>query len=258
MNDSSPAGARRGLRGLTIAVGIGVLVLLGLGTWQAQRLVWKNDLIETIESRTAEAPMAAPGPAAWPTLDFETADYRPVIVRGTFRHDQEAHVYANLPDPHGPLGGPGYFIMTPFETTDGWWVIVNRGFVPEHLKDPATRVESQIDGLSTVTGLLRRPQGTNAFTPADNVEANLWFTRDPAAIAAAHGLPAENVAPYYIDAAFDPRLPGGVPQGGETEVTFPNNHLQYAITWYGLAVALVVIYVAVLRQRRTAVTRGVS
>lgn len=252
MTDRTSAAPGRGIRGLTIAAVIGFVILCALGTWQVERLAWKNDLIETIETRTAEPAIAAPGPDAWPALDFATSDYRPITVTGTFRNDQEAHVYGNLADPHGPLGGPGYFILTPFETVDGWWVIVNRGFVPEDLKEPETRLEGQIEGVTTVTGLLRQPQGTNAFTPANDVEVNLWFTRDPAAIAAARGLPAANVASYYIDAAFDPSLPNGVPQGGETEVTFSNNHLQYAITWYGLAVALVVIYVVMVRQRRKA------
>jgi surfeit locus 1 family protein len=241
---------RRSLRGLTIAAVIGLLILCGLGTWQVERLAWKTDLIATVEARTALPPIAAPGPDAWPELDFATADYLPVTLSGTFQNVAEAHVFANLAEPHGPLGGAGYFILTPFLTDAGFWVIVNRGFVPEELKEPVTRASGQIEGETTITGLLREPQGTNAFTPANETDANVWFTRDPAAIGAARGIPAGQLAPYYVDAAFDPSLPEGVPQGGETEVTFTNNHLQYALTWYGLALALVVMYVAVVRQRR--------
>ncbi len=235
-------------------VTIAFVILCGLGVWQLQRLAWKTDLIATVESRTELAPIAPPGPSAWAGLDFEMVDYLPVRLTGAFRHDLEAHVYTTLTQPAGPLGGQGYFVMTPFETADGWWVIVNRGFVPTERKDPATRAEGQIEGPTEVVGLLRQPQGRNAFTPPDDTEANIWFTRDPVAIAGAAGLPAVLAAPYYVDARFDPDLPGGLPQGGETVVSFSNNHLQYVITWFGLAIALLGVFFAWLRgtRRRTA------
>jgi surfeit locus 1 family protein len=222
------------------------VILCGLGTWQVQRLGWKEDLIARVESRTTLPTEPAPGPETWPGIEYDELDYRPVSVVGTFRNDLEIFVYAALSEPKGPVGGQGYFVLTPFETEDGWTVIVNRGFVPEENKDPSTRLAGQIAGTVEVDGLLRRPQGRNAFTPADDVEANIWFTRDPQAIGEALAL-GPGLAPYYIDAFFDPGLPGGLPQGGETELSFPNNHLQYAITWYGLALALAVIFVARMR-----------
>jgi surfeit locus 1 family protein len=233
-------GERRGL--LTVLAIVGFIILCGLGIWQVQRLGWKTDLIATVETRTHLAPEPAPGPDAWPTLDLGDADYLPVTVAGTFDNSHEADVYVALTEPNGPIGGQGYFVMVPFETDDGWYVIVNRGFVPEENKDPATRLEGQIEGRTEVSGLLRRPQGRNWFTPANDVEADIWFTRDPAAIGEAFGIPADRLAPYYIDAFYDPDLPGGLPQGGETTVSFPNNHLQYAITWFGLAAVLAVMY----------------
>jgi surfeit locus 1 family protein len=172
-----------------------------------------------------------------------------VTVAGTFRHDLEVHVYAALADPNGPIGGQGFFVLTPLETEAGWTVIVNRGFVPEARKEAAIRAEGQIEGRVEVAGLLRPPQGRNAFTPADDPDDNIWFTRDPAAIGEELGL-SSNLAPYYIDAFLDPDLPGGLPQGGETELVFSNNHLQYAITWYGLALALAVIVALRLRAGR--------
>ncbi|MCC6735617.1 MAG: SURF1 family protein [Bauldia sp.] len=242
---------KRRLAPLLISATIAFVILCVLGTWQVQRLVWKNDLIATVETRIGLVPVQAPAPAAWPALDFDEADYTPVAVSGTFRHDQEVHVFASLDDPHGPVGGFGYFVLTPLETADGWTVIVNRGFVPTDRADPATRPEGQTPGVVTVTGLLRQPQGSNAFTPANDVEGNVWYTRDPVAIGAELGLPAETLAPYYIDAAYDPSLPGGLPQGGETTVSFINNHLQYAVTWYGIAIALVVIVVVMIRRKPT-------
>ncbi len=230
-----------------IATLIGVIILCGLGTWQLQRLAWKEDLIARVETRTHLPPVAAPGPQAWPGLDLDAADYLPVTVKGRYDNDREVHVFAALTESHGPLGGQGYFVMVPFVTDAGWTVIVNRGFVPEAFKDPATRAEGRIDGETEVTGLLRPPQGRNWFTPADDTARNMWFTRDPATIGAFLQVPPASLAPYTIDARYDPALPGGLPQGGETTVTFPNNHLQYVITWFGLAAALIGVFAAFAR-----------
>lgn len=254
---AGPAAApRRRLAILAAGALVGTVILCGLGVWQVQRLAWKEDLIARVETRTVLPPVPAPGPSDWPTLDLDDADYTPVALSGTFAHADEAHAYVALSEPRGPAGGVGYFVLTPLQTTDGWWVIVNRGFVPQDRKDPATRPEGQIEGAVEVTGLLRPPQGRNAFTPADDPEENLWFTRDPAAIAGAAGLPADRVAPYYIDAAFDPDLPGGLPQGGETTLSFSNNHLQYAVTWFGLAAALVAMFLAYARTLLRGASRG--
>ena len=256
MAETAQGNPRRRLAILLPLVTIAFVIRGGLGVWQLQRLAWKNDLIATVESRTALAPVAAPGPSEWPGIDFDAVDYLPVTLAGAFRNDLEAHVYTTLTQPAGPVGGQGYFVMTPFETAGGWWVIVNRGFVPAERKDPATRAEGQIEGPTEVVGLLRQPQGRNAFTPADDIADNMWFTRDPAAIAAAAGLPATLTAPYYLDARFDPDLPGGLPQGGETVVSFPNNHLQYVITWFGLAFALLGVFFAWLRSTRRKAASG--
>ncbi len=230
------------------AAAIGFAILCGLGVWQLQRLAGKTELIGQVETRIALPPIAAPGPGDWPALDFGDADYLPVVLQGAFRHDAEAHVFVSLTAPHGPLGGSGYFVLTPLLTAEGWWVIVNRGFVPEDGKDPATRSEGQREGPVEIVGLLRRPQGRNAFTPADDIAGNVWFTRDPASVGAAFGIPAVALAPYYVDAAYDAAAPGGLPQGGETTITFANNHLQYALTWFGLALCLAAVAIARMRS----------
>jgi surfeit locus 1 family protein len=101
----------------------------------------------------------------------------------------------------------------------------------------------------TVTGLVRPAEPAGTFTPKKDVARNIWFNRDAAEMAAAMGLPADRVAPYTIDAVFDPALPGGLPQGGETIVRFANNHLQYALTWFGLAAALIAVFAVWARGR---------
>ena len=243
------SGGRRGLLLPGIFALAGIAILIGLGVWQLQRLQWKEALIARVEARIDAEPVVAPGPGAWPSFDIDRYDFRPVRATGRFLHDKEVHVFAVIAEPKGPAGGVGYRVMTPLETTEGWYLIVNRGFVPEAKKDAATRVEGQVGGAVTVTGLVRPPEPKGWLTPKADVPRNIWFNRDPAEIAAHLGLPAERVAPYTVDAAFDPSLPGGLPQGGETVVSFSNNHLQYAITWFGLAAALASVFVVFARGR---------
>jgi len=232
-----------------IACLIGVAILVSLGVWQIERLGWKEALIARVESRLGAPPVAAPGPEEWPRLDLTEAEYQPVTVTGRYRNADEVHVVYTLTSPKGPQGGIGYQVYTPFTTDAGWTLFVNRGFVPRDRKDPARRPDGQIDGETTVVGLLRKPSGRSWFTPADDPAGNAWFSRDPVLFAAARSLPAASVAPYLIDARFDPALPGGLPQGGETIVSFPNNHLQYVVTWFGLAIALVGVFIAFARSR---------
>jgi surfeit locus 1 family protein len=227
-----------------IATVIVCTILVGLGIWQVERLAWKEGLIAQVAARATAAPVAAPGPMVWPGLDIEQLEYQPVTVNGKFENDKEVHVIYTLTSPKGPIGGVGYEVMTPLVTDEGWMVYVNRGFVPAANRDPKTRAESQIEGETTVTGLVRRSADRSWFMPGDDSAKNEWFSRDPSQWAAAYGLPAASVAPYIIDADYDPSLPGGIPQGGETIVDFPNNHLGYAITWFGLAACCAGVFIA--------------
>jgi len=246
------AGGPRGWRSLVVLAAVSAVafvILVGLGTWQLERRAWKEALIARVETGLAADPVAAPGPDAWPSLDLSDVEYTPVEVTGVFDHAKEIHVVHTLVEPKGPARGIGYQIFTPFRADAGWWVYVNRGFVPRENEDPATRGAGQIEGETEVAGLLCAPSRRSWFTPGDNVAGNAWFSRDPALFAAASGLPADAVAPYIIDARFDPDLPGGLPQGGETIVSFPNSHLQYALTWFGLAAVLAGVFVAFAVKR---------
>jgi surfeit locus 1 family protein len=244
--------SRQTLRGLavpTLFALVAFAILCALGVWQLERLAWKEALIARVETGLDAAPVPAPGPDAWVGSDPGVDEYQPVAVRGVFDNANEIHVVHTLVEPKGPLGGIGYMVMTPFRTDAGWWVYVNRGFVPRNHKDPASRAAGQIEGETEIVGLLRTPSRRSWFTPGDDVAGNAWFSRDPALFAAEQGLSLADVAPYLVDLRFDPDLPGGMPQGGETIVAFTNNHLQYALTWFGLAAALAAVYGAFALKR---------
>ena len=238
----------RGWRSL-VAPGLATLaalaILLGLGTWQLQRRVWKEGLIAQIEARAYGAPGGILPEPRWAAWQREADEFRKVRVTGTFLHGQEALVHGLAPASRGaPV--QGFYVFTPLRLSDGSEVMVNRGFVPTELADPAARPESQPSGEVAVTGIVRAPEDRGWFLPDDIPGRNRFFARDPRAIGAAKGL--ERLAPFYVEADATPN-PGGWPQGGQTRLELPNNHLQYALTWYGLALTLVAVFVAFARRR---------
>ena len=234
----------RTLISLLVPAAIAFAVLIALGTWQLQRKAWKEALITTLNERLAVSPEPLPAAASWPTIDRDDTEYRRVAFTATFDDSKEAFVYAAASAFRPDVSGPGYWVFTPARLEDGRVVMVNRGFVPQDLvpKDlpnPARRPGDHLDGPIAITGTLRWPDTPSWFTPRDEPAHNLWFLRDPAAIAAAKGL--RDVAPFYVEQET-PVPPGGYPQPGRLEVRLRNEHLQYVVTWYGLALVLVVIF----------------
>ena len=225
---------------------VALAILLGLGAWQLQRKAWKEGLIAGIQARAYGEPGLIVPEAEWSAWRAEQDEFRKVRVTGTFLHPLETAVYGLAPG--GQRGAPaqGYYLITPLRLESGAIVLVNRGFVPTELKDPAARPGSQLGGEATITGLVRAPEARNAFTPADDPARNLWFVRDPQAIARLHRL--ERVAPFLIDADASPQ-PGGWPRGGQTLLNLPNNHLQYAVTWFGIALTLIGVFAAFAWRR---------
>ena len=215
------------------------MALVWLGLWQLQRLAWKEALIRTVSERTVAPPVPLPPPDAWPRLKPDDYEYRRVSAEGRFDHAREVHVYRPLVTARGPVHGLGDLVLTPFHLAGGDTVMVNRGFVPTERLDPATRAAGQVDGTVTITGLMRSPQPRNSFTPNDDTVRNQWFTVDPGAVARLYGI--SDIAPFVIDQDAG-QAPGGLPQGGETVLDFPNSHLSYALTWFGLALALVGVF----------------
>ncbi len=227
-----------------VATLVGVAMLIGLGEWQLRRLAWKEALIAAVETRAHAAPVDAPAEAEWPRLDPADYEYRRVRLTGAFDGDKQVLVFRALGEPRGRYGGPGYLVMTPLKLADGATVLVDRGFVPEREKDAANNGLG--GGETTVVGLMRASETRNWFTPADDPAAGQWYTRDVAAIAKAEGL--ARTAPFSIDADAGPD-PAALPEGGETILAFPNNHLSYALTWFGMAAALVGVFAAYAASR---------
>lgn len=222
-------------------------ILIGLGAWQLQRMSWKNGIVARIEARTQAQVQPLPPPATWSGLRADDYEYRRVTLEGTFDYAREALVF------RGTAAGPGYLVLTPMRLVTGGTVIVNRGFVPLNKADPASRSASQVPGPSRVTGLMRSPETRNPFTPADDPISGRYFTRDPALIARHFSLP--DAAPFSVDADATP-VPGGLPRGGTTEVAIPNNHLSYALTWFGLAAGLFGVFAVFTWRRRYAAAPG--
>jgi surfeit locus 1 family protein len=230
---------------------------LALGTWQLQRLEWKHALIERVEQRVHAPPVAAPGPERWPDITAATDEYRHVRVTGTFLHEHSAVVQAVT------RLGSGYWLLTPLRTHDGNIVLVNRGFVtPEAaarirkglLKGTADSLPHQ--NPAEITGLLRISEPGGGFLRSNDPAADRWFSRDVAAIAASRDL--GNVAPYFIDADAATQTTGeqsggrpfDSPVGGLTVVSFPNNHMVYALTWYALALMVACAAFWFVREER--------
>jgi surfeit locus 1 family protein len=215
------------------------IVLLGLGTWQVERLFWKQRLIAERQAAVTAPPIELPRTReAARGLEFHR-----VRVIGMFRHDRELYLGATDDDGHA-----GYHVVTPLDLGDGSLVLIDRGFIPEARKAPASRAAGELTGDVTLTGLLRLPPEGKPywFLPDNSAERNYWFYVDVAAMSAAARL--QGVLPVYLDADKTAN-PGGLPLGGQTRLDLPNNHLQYAVTWYALAAALVVIYIIFIRRR---------
>lgn len=226
---------------------IGVVLLGGLGVWQLERKAWKEGLIAAISARVGAPPAEFPPEDAWSTLSPQNDEYRHVRLTGHFLIDKEVHLQANLVSSGTDDGALGYDILTPLEMPDGALVLVNRGFVPLDKKDASTRRDTEIEGETGVTGLIRFPQARPWFAPPDDAAKNIWFSRDPALIAKAYGL--ERMAPVIVD-ADEAAGKATLPRGGQTRIALPNNHLQYALTWFGLALVLVCVFTSYVVQRR--------
>lgn len=197
-------------------------VFIFLGIWQVQRRVWKHQLIATVDARLRATPAAPPPPADWPRVTADRDAYRRVTVSGHYLAGRDTFVRATT-----ELGS-GYWMMTPLET-NGFAVLVNRGFVTP---DQRVSIRTTETDPVKVTGLLRITEPKGGFLRTNDAAGDHWYSRDVAAIAAARRL--DHMAPYFIDADDSANAPGK-PVGGLTVIHFNDNHLVYALTWFGMA-----------------------
>ena len=225
----------RPLPWLTFWTLLGLIILASLGRWQLDRLNWKLETIAKVDARLDAAPI----PYARALQAYRAGDdveYLPVQVEGRFQHDQELFLYG-LHE-----GVPGLFVVTPFIAADGTPLLINRGFTPTDKKSPDMRADGQVEGLITVRGLARQPVkrtwAEKSFVPVDNQAERVWYRRDHATMGEVAGL---STAPVMIDSYGGENL-APWPKGGLTRIEFRNDHLQYAITWFGLAFGLFAVY----------------
>jgi surfeit locus 1 family protein len=236
---------RAGGTALFVVLGlVAFAILIGLGTWQVQRLHWKEGLIAMIEARVSAPPRPLAAIEAR-LADTGDVDYWPVSLSGSFHHEGERHFFATH------KGSSGYFIYTPLELDDGRLIMVNRGFVPFDRKEPASRREGQVEGRQEISGLARNlvDEKPNSLMPDNDPAKNIFYWKDLAAMSASAGVGRpDDYLPFFVDADDAPN-PGGLPVGGVTLISMPNSHLQYAVTWYGLAAALAGVLGAWLWRR---------
>jgi surfeit locus 1 family protein len=222
---------------LAVCIVGGVAVLSSLGVWQLQRLDWKLAMIERVEIGLRVEPVSIDAIQS-DLLAGKDIEYRPAFVTGEFLHDFEAHYFATFG------GEPGYFVYTPLQRSDGSALLVNRGFIPLDAKDGARRQAGQTEGQVRINGLARTnpPEKPNTFVPDNDPAQNIYYWKNISEMSA-QGLASTNprVLPFFLDADEASTAGPEAPTGGVTRVTFNNPHLQYAITWFGLAASLFIV-----------------
>jgi len=233
---------------LAVCAALAFAGFIALGTWQVERRAWKLDLIARVDQRVQAPATTAPGRTEWPTVNAANDEYRHVRLAGTFLHDKETLVQAST------KLGPGFWVLAPLRTTEGTVVLVNRGFVPPEARERQARTAPEPQGETNVAGLLRLTEPKGGFLRKNDPAGERWFSRDVQAIAAARGL--NNVAPYFVDAEAAPaQAANGTPAwpaAGLTVIAFPNSHLVYALTWYGLALMVLIAAWFVRRSENAA------
>jgi surfeit locus 1 family protein len=235
----SDAVSRRGVIVPSVTTMIIVLVLLSLGVWQLERLNDKLALIAALDERLSAEPVWLPSSERWSELSQAKDEFRHVKLLGSIEPGREAHVYASGSPLRKDVTGPGVWVFAPaYVSASDEKVVVNRGFVPDGITSPVSPYREPI----TLTGYIRFPEDAGWFTPPADVAKRLWFLRDHLDMSRALGWTTNaRVAPFYIDLE-SPVPPGGIPKPGPLQVNLKNNHLQYAITWFLLAIAVAITF----------------
>ena len=228
-------------------------LLLGLGVWQLQRRVAKHELIAALNERLAASPVALPPATEWSALTPARDEFRRVTFTATYAALPDAMVYSAGSAVREDVTGPGTWAFLPARLADGATVAVNAGFVQNTMQDRAQQdraAKRLVTGAPVkLTGYLRFPESAGALTPHEDAAKRLWFVRDHLAMARALGWGP--VAPFYIDLEA-PVPDSGIPKPGPLHVHLKDDHLQYAITWFMLAGAVVIAFGIWWRAQRRA------
>ena len=244
-------GQRHSIIGFAAFTLLMVALLVGLGLWQLQRRAEKHALIAALTERLAAAPEPLPPPSRWSGLNPARDEFRRVSFTATYASVPDVMVYSSGSAVRDDVAGPGTWAFLPARLPTGETVVVNAGFVQNTMQDRAQEDRAVLRLVTrepaTLTGYLRFPEAAGVLTPAPNTAKRLWFTRDHLAMAQVLGW--GEVAPFYIDLE-QPSPPSGIPKPGALDVHLKDDHLQYAITWFGLAAAVMIAFTAWWRTQR--------
>lgn len=250
--------SRRGSAGFAVFTLVMVVLFVGLGLWQLQRRVEKHALISALNERLVPEPVPLPEPPHWAELTPGKDEFRHVVFTATYLRMPDAMVYSSGSAVREDVTGPGTWVFLPARVGAGALVVINAGFVENTMQDRAVedRAVARLltDQAATLTGYIRFPESAGWLTPAENSSKRLWFVRDHKAMARALGWDqnGQTVAPFYIDLEA-PVPASGVPKPGPLSVHLKDDHMQYAITWFGLASAVAIAFLVWVRGRRAAV-----
>ena len=236
----------------TLLTAVALSILIGLGSWQMSRRAWKENLLAAIAARATAAPMVATG---WPGLPCHDGpamglpspcEYVRVKLSGTFEHARERHIFTAAPNVPGLSSARGFWIFTPLRLDGGRIAFVNRGFVPEDKKEPASRSAGQANGIVEVVGVYRSAQTRGSFDGQNDPGKNIWYVRAPIELWPETATLADDTSPVnemwaYIDQT-EPKPGGGLPLPLAGRIELSNSHLAYALTWYALALTLIGVY----------------
>ncbi|MFZ5732551.1 MAG: SURF1 family protein [Pseudomonadota bacterium] len=252
----------RGFAGVLLTTIVMLAVLIGLGVWQLQRKDEKRALIAALDARLAAAPTALPPATQWPSLNAAKDEFRRVTFSANIDPSKDVMVFGSGSGIRADVSGPGTWAFVPAKLAGGETVAINLGFVQNTLQDRAQQdraVAALPRGAQTFTGYMRFPEHAGWFSPKADAMKRLWFERDHEAMAQAlgWGQPAGQIAPFYIDLE-SPVPPSGIPKPGPLSVRLKDNHLQYAITWFGLAAAVLIAFGFWLAGHRKAARSSAS
>ncbi|NPU65172.1 SURF1 family protein [Bradyrhizobium sp. 83012] len=248
MTSSRPKTSARAFAAFTLVM---VALFIGLGVWQLQRRAAKHALIAALTDRVAAAPAQLPPQSEWRTLTPERDEFRRVSFTAAYAKLPDAMVYSAGSAVREDVSGPGTWAFLPARLASGETVVIDAGFVANTMQERSIQ-DRQVGKLVTgepvtLTGYLRFPEAAGLLTAAENHDKRLWFTRDHLAMAKALGW--GEVAPFYVDLE-SPVPANGIPKPGPLSPHLRDEHMQYALTWFSLAAALIAAFAVWARGRR--------